>query len=226
MDYKNRGKIMNAVEINNLSFRYDNSRDEILKDINFFIKEGETVEIRGKSGSGKSTLVNAICGLIPSLYSGHLTGEIFIFGKNIKEMALSEMVSNVGVIFQNPSTQLFSPTIEDELAFGPENVCISREEIGRRIDNILKIIGMEQYRYENPNNLSGGQQQLIAIASVLILEPKIIICDEIMSWIDDEKKAIIINLLKDLKNKGKTLIIADHDSENIEIIDRTVYIGE
>ncbi|WP_313343328.1 ABC transporter ATP-binding protein [Sedimentibacter sp.] len=225
MDYKNRGKIMNAVEINNLSFRYENSKYEILKDISFFIKEGEAVEIKGKSGSGKSTLVNVICGLIPSLYSGHLAGEIFIFGKSIKEMALSEMVSNVGIIFQNPSTQLFSPTIEDELAFGPENMCINREEIGRRIDNILKIIGMEQYRYENPNNLSGGQQQLIAIASVLMLDPKIVICDEIMSWIDDEKKATIINLLKEIKNKGKTLIIADH-AENIEIIDRTVYIGE
>ncbi len=217
---------MNAIEIIDLSFKYDNNQTELLKNFNLAVKEGEAVGFSGKSGSGKSTLANIICGIIPNLYAGHITGEVFIYNKNLTTMPLCEIVSNIGIIFQNPSTQLFSPTIEDELAFGPENMCVDREEIGRRIDEVLKLIGMEQYRYDNPNNLSGGQQQLIAIASVLMLDPKIIICDEIMSWIDDDKKEIIINLLRDLKNSGKTLIIIDHDLDNLKIIDKVIKIGE
>lgn len=215
---------MNAVEIKNLSFKYKNSEKNILDNINLSIREGEAVALTGKSGSGKSTLCSCICGLIPDLYTGVITGDIFIYGKKINKMTIAERVTSLGMIFQNPSTQLFSPTIEDELAFGPENLCVDREEIGRRIDNILKIINMESYRFKNPNNLSGGQQQLVAIASVLMLNPKIIICDEIMSWIDEEGKDIIKNILHKLKDEGKTIIIVDHDKKNIEIVDRTIHI--
>ena len=217
---------MKAVEIKNLNFKYENADEKILSNINLDIDEGEVIALTGKSGSGKSTLCNCICGLIPKVYAGELSGEIFIYNKDIKDMTMAEIVSNVGIIFQNPATQLFSPTIEDELAFGPENLCIDREEIGKRIDNLLKVVNMEQYRHENPNNLSGGQQQLVAIASVLMLNPKIIICDEIMSWIDDEGKEIIKSLLSKLKKQGKTLIIVDHDSHNVEILDRAIHIGE
>lgn len=216
---------MNAVEVKNLSFKY-NTEEYILKDINFTVKSGETVAIIGKSGCGKSTLCNCICGLIPRLYKGQLSGEVLIFGENINNLTIAETVTKIGIIFQNPSTQLFSPTIEDELVFGPENLCIDREEIGIRIDKILKTINMEKYRLDNPNNLSGGQHQLIAIASVLMLNPEILICDEIMSWIDDEGKEIIKNVLLKLKEEGKTIIMVDHDYENIKIADRIIYLGE
>lgn len=217
---------MNAVEIKNLSFKYRNSSEKILNNINLIVNDGESIAILGQSGSGKSTLCNCICGLIPNVYSGEFTGDVFIYGKNIKNLDMSQIVTKVGIIFQNPSTQLFSPTIEDELAFGPENLCVTREEIGNRMDNILKIINMEKYRYDNPNNLSGGQQQLIAIASVLMLDPQILICDEIMSWVDEDGKEIIKNLLFKLKEVGKTIIIVDHDLENVKIADRIIYIGE
>lgn len=217
---------MNAVEIKNLSFKYSNSSEKILNNINLIVNDGESLAILGQSGSGKSTLCNCICGLIPNVYSGEFSGDVFIYGKNIKNMDMAQIVTKVGIIFQNPSTQLFSPTIEDELAFGPENLCVEREEIGKRMDNILKIINMEKYRYDNPNNLSGGQQQLIAIASVLMLNPQILICDEIMSWVDEDGKEIIINLLFKLKEEGKTIIIVDHELENVKIADRIIYIGE
>lgn len=217
---------MNAVEVKNLSFKYNNTEQYVLKDINFDVKYGETVAITGQSGSGKSTLCNCICGLIPRLYKGQLSGEVLIFNKNIKNLSIADTVTKIGTIFQNPSTQLFSPTIEDELAFGPENLCVEREEIGLRIDEILKTINMEKYRYNNPNNLSGGQQQLIAIASVLMLNPPIFICDEIMSWIDDEGKEIIKNVLLKLKEEGKTIILVDHEIDNIKIADRIIYLGE
>ncbi len=217
---------MNAVEVKNLNFKYNNSEDYILKNVNFKVKEGETVAVVGQSGCGKSTLCNCICGLIPRVYKGELSGEVLIFGENIKNLNISKTVTQIGIIFQNPSTQLFSPTIEDELAFGPENLCVEREEIGLRIDNILKTINMEKYRYDNPNNLSGGQQQLIAIASTLMLNPSILICDEIMSWIDDEGTEIIKNVLLKLKEEGKTIIMVDHELNNIKIADRIIYLGE
>ncbi len=217
---------MNAVEVKNLSFKYNNSDKYVLNDINFSVNSGETIAITGQSGCGKSTLCNCICGIIPRLYKGEMSGEVLIFGENIKNLSIADTVTKIGIIFQNPSTQLFSPTIEDELAFGPENLCVDREEIGIRIDRILKTINMEKYRYDNPNNLSGGQQQLIAIASVLMLNPSILICDEIMSWIDDEGKEIIKGVLLKLKDEGKTIIMVDHDYDNIKIADRILRIGE
>ena len=165
-----------------------------------------------------------MCGLIPNTYKGEFSGEVLLFGKDIKDMNIDEIVTKVGIVFQNPSTQLFSPTIEDELAFGPENMCIEREKIGRRIDSILKTINMEEYRYENPNSLSGGQQQLIALASVLVLEPDILICDEIMSWVDRQGKKVIKDILLKLRGEGKTIIMVDHDMENIKIADKIIYI--
>ena len=215
---------MYAVEVNNLSFKYKNTKEKTLDNVNLKVNEGEVLAIIGSSGCGKSTLCNCICGLIPNVYAGEYYGEVKIFGQNIKSMTLAQIATKVGIIFQNPATQLFSPTIEDELAFGPENLCIDRDEIGRRMDDVLKIIDMEKYRYENPNNLSGGQQQLIAIASVLMLNPKILICDEIMSWIDEDGKRIIKNLLVKFKQQGKTIIIVDHDKENLVIADRKILI--
>ncbi|MDD4088741.1 MAG: ABC transporter ATP-binding protein [Tissierellia bacterium] len=217
---------MNAVEVRNLSFKYNNSQEYILKNVNFSVRTGETIAIAGESGCGKTTLCNCICGLVPRLYKGELTGEVLIFGENIKNLSIADTVTKIGIIFQNPSTQLFSPTIEDELAFGPENLCVDREEISYRIDEILKTMNMEKYRFDNPNNLSGGQQQLIAIASVLMLNPSILICDEIMSWIDDEGKEIIKDIFLKLKEEGKTIILVDHDNDNIKIADRILHIGE
>lgn len=217
---------MYSIEVKNLSFKYKNMKENILNHVNFQVKAGETVAIIGQSGCGKSTLCNCLCGLIPKVYAGELSGDVFIYGENIKNLSHAEIVRRIGIIFQNPATQLFSPTIEDELAFGPENLCIDREEIDFRMKKILKAINMEEYRYDNPNNLSGGQQQLIAIASVLMLKPSILICDEIMSWIDKEGKEIIKNLLLKLKDEGKTIILVDHGVENIQLADRIIHLGE
>lgn len=213
---------MNAVEINNLSFRYKDAKKNVLDNVNLIVKQGEILAITGRSGCGKSTVCNCICGLIPRVYEGEYEGEVRLFDKKIDLMDIKEITTSVGIIFQNPATQLFSPTIEDELSFGPENLCVDRDEIGRRIDDVLKIINMQRYRFQNPNKLSGGQQQLIAMASVLVMQPKVLICDEIMSWIDEDGKKIIRDLLFKLKEEGKTIIMIDHDKENIQIADRIV----
>lgn len=215
---------MKTVEIADLNFKYKGSDKYILNDINMEFYSSEITGISGRSGCGKSTLCHCITGLIPRVYKGELTGNIFIKGVDINTLSHGEIVSQVGIIFQNPSTQLFSPTIEDELAFGPENVCVDPEEILKRIDYILELLNMKDYRYEDPNNLSGGQQQLVAIASVLTMNPEIIICDEIMTWIDEDSKIVIKSLLLKLKEEGKTVIMVDHEKENLSIADKIIYM--
>ena len=124
------------VEINNLHFKYPENKSSILNGIELQIDKGEIFTIVGLSGSGKSTLCYCICGIIPHVFEGDLQGEVLIFGNSTKNMKLPTISTNVGIVFQDPDTQLFSPTVEDEVAFGPENLCVERNEIGR--ENIKK----------------------------------------------------------------------------------------
>lgn len=215
---------MNAIEVKNLNYKYKDDDQYLLENVSFVVKKGETLGISGKSGMGKSTLCKCICGIIPKLQKGILSGEVFLFNENILDKTISEIVTKVGIVFQNPLTQLFSPTIEDELVFGPENLCIPREEIDRRLQNILKILEIEEFRYKNPNKLSGGEEQLVAIGAVLMMEPELYIFDEILSFVDKESKARVLEIIKDLKKKGKTIIMVDHDIENMDIADSILYI--
>jgi len=210
------------IEIENLHYKYEKNTKEVLNGVNLKVAEGETIAIVGLSGSGKSTLIYNICGIIPHVYGGGIKGQVKIWGKDILDMKLSEISTKVGIVFQDPDTQLFSPTVEDEIAFGPENLCVAREEIGSRIKRVLETVNMEEYRLENPNNLSGGQKQLIAIASVLAMETEILLFDEILSRIDKEGKMKIREVIKGLKEEGKTIILIEHDLDNLQIADRVL----
>ncbi len=221
-----RGSEMKAVEVENLFFNYLDKKEKILDGINVTIRKGEIIGLVGLSGSGKSTFCHCICGIIPKIYEGNLQGTIKIFGIDIENMKIAEIASKIGVIFQNPDTQLFSPNVEDELAFGPENLCIERDEIGHRIKKALELVGMEKYRYHNPNELSGGQKQLIAIASVLTMQPQILICDEIMSQIDQKGVELIKKALIEIKNQGKTIIMVEHNNSNLNIADRVLLLKD
>lgn len=213
-----------ALETKNLSFRYPGKDYNVLDGIDLQISPEETVAIVGLSGCGKSTLCYCLCGIIPHVYPGKMGGEVFLYGSLVKNMNLPKIAAMLGIVFQNPESQLFSPTVEDELAFGPENLCIEREEIGRRIEESLRKVGMEEYRYMNPNNLSGGQKQLIALASVLSLEPEILIFDEAMAQIDLEGKKLIKETIKKLKAAGKTIVLVEHDFNNLDIADRVLLL--
>jgi len=213
---------MIAIKVQDLTFRYAQSNQAILNHLDFEVEAGKITAILGASGSGKSTLSRCLCGLIPRAYSGDYSGDVFLYGEKLQTIPMDQLVSQIGIVFQNPATQLFSPTIEDELAFGPENLCIPRDIIEQRMGHLLKIIGMESYRHCSPLHLSGGQQQLIALAAVLMMEPKVLICDEIMSWVDAAGKAIIRDLLKNLRDQGTTVILVDHDIDNTEIADHWI----
>ncbi|MFA6941653.1 MAG: ABC transporter ATP-binding protein, partial [Clostridiaceae bacterium] len=195
-------------------------KTNILRGVNLKVKKGEILALVGLSGCGKTTLCHCMCGIIPHVFQGDYKGKVLINGNLAADMKLPSIAAKLGIVFQDPDTQLFSPVVEDEIAFGPENLCIERDEIGKRIGDALKKVRMERYRFESPAILSGGQKQLIALASVLSLNSEILIFDEAMSQIDSEGKRIIKEMIGQLKNLGKTIIMVEHDFENLDIADR------
>lgn len=214
------------IETKNLYYKHKGKDIEILKGINFKLNKKEILGIVGLSGCGKSTLCYCLSGVIPHVHKGRFKGEVFINGEKTTNMKLSNISTNVGIVFQDPDMQLFSPTVEDEIAFGPENLCLSKKEIAIRISYALDKVGMKKHRYSNPNNLSGGEKQLIALASVLSLNPEVIIFDETMAQIDENGKKRIKEVIKELKEEGKSVIMVEHDLENLDITDRILYLKD
>ena len=214
---------MRAVEVKNLSVAYEGRG--IIKDFSFAVEAGEAVLLQGPSGCGKSTLLHAVCGLIPGSIQADISGEVLIFGRNVVELSLAGRAREIGIVFQNPENQLFCGSVEDEIAFGLENLCLPREEIGRCIDKVLHLAGLERYRYACPKELSGGQKQLVVLAAVLSPDPKILLLDEALSQLDDQSREAIKRQLLALKREGRTMIMTDHDGELESVSDRIVDLG-
>lgn len=210
------------IEIRDLKFKYKSSSSNILQGVNLTVPKGEVLSLVGLSGNGKSTLLNIICGIIPHIRQGVIEGQVKLWGEEVRSLKILDITKRVGIVFQDPDSQLFSPTIEDEIAFGPENLRVQKDEIGRRITKVLQMVNMEEYRYENPNNLSGGQKQLVAIAAVLAMDPDILLFDEILAQVDKEGRKNIKNVIKNLKKQGKTIVSVEHDLENLDIADRVL----
>ncbi|MEM2687263.1 MAG: ABC transporter ATP-binding protein [Thermoproteota archaeon] len=207
---------MAAVELRKLCFRYAGSEKQALTDIDLTIEEGESVLITGPSGCGKSTLVRVLMGLIPHSYPGELEGEAYVFGMNVKNTPVSRIATRCGMVFQNPDNQLFTFSVEDDVAFGPENLALPPDEIGRRVDEALRLVGIEHLRHFSPNNLSGGEQQKAAIASILSMRPSLLIFDEPTSMLDPSSSASLIQRIFELKRSldetGRriTVVIVEH----------------
>ncbi len=214
--------MIHPIEIKDLKFRYKSSSSNILDSVNLTVPEGEVLTLVGLSGNGKSTLLNMICGIIPHIRRGVIEGQVKLWGEEVKNLKILDITKRVGIVFQDPDSQLFSPTIEDEIAFGPENLRVEKDEIGKRITKVLQMVNMEEYRYENPNNLSGGQKQLVAIAAVLAMEPDILLFDEILAQVDIEGSKKIKELILNLKKQGKTIVCVEHDLDNLHIADRVL----
>jgi len=211
---------MMAVEIKNLSVAY--GKRVIIRDFSLAVETGGAVLIRGPSGCGKSTLLNAVCGLIPKSIHAEMSGEVLLSGRDVRELDVIGRAGEIGVVFQNPETQLFCDTVEDEIAFGLENLCLPRAEIGRRIDEMLALTRMEKYRFTSPKELSGGQKQLVVLAAVLALDPKVLLLDEALSQLDTTGKQALTERLLELKREGRTLLMVDHDGELASVACRVV----
>lgn len=216
--------VRHAIEFTNVSFNYPN-KDVILKDINDIIQKGEMVGIIGESGEGKSTLLKLVNGLIPKRISGKKKGKVFINGKDNDLLSLPEISTIVGSVFQNPDDQIVFPQVEDELAFGPENLCLPKNEILERIDKILSDLNIHHLRYRNPNNLSGGEKQLVNIAAIMTMGADILLLDEALSFLDEKGKDKVLHTLSLLKSKGKTILMVDHDYKNLRIADRILLLN-
>ena len=203
----------------NVSFSYDKLNNAV-DGVSLSVNEGEYVAIIGHNGSGKSTLAKLFNGLIKPD-----EGEIMVDGFSVREKKHTfEIRKRVGVVFQNPDNQLVSSIVEDDVAFGPENLGVPREEIGKRIDFALSAVGMQDFRHSSPERLSGGQKQRVAIAGVLALNPKILVLDESTAMLDPKGRKEVLEVVKKLNKEQKVTVISiTHYMDEVVDAD-TVYV--
>lgn len=216
---------MKMIEIENLKFSYDGKKT-IINEMSFKIDAGDMVGIIGDSGCGKSTLCHILCGIIPNIIGGELYGKGLVAGKLLKDCELKDLADTIGFVMQDADRQIVTSTVEDELAFGPENLCIEPEEIRRRVESILELLGLQEIREENPNRLSGGQRQMVAIGSILTMNPEILILDEPFSHLDGENCRNVERILKKLKSDGKTILIVEHDHDMVRWADKWMLLED
>lgn len=207
------------IDVKNLSFRYKESQEYYdVKDITFHVKRGEWLSIVGHNGSGKSTTVRLIDGLLEAE-----SGEIVIDGQRLTEENVWNIRRQIGMVFQNPDNQFVGATVEDDVAFGLENQGLSRQEMKKRVEEALALVGMLDFKKREPARLSGGQKQRVAIAGVVALRPAILILDEATSMLDPEGRRELIGTVKGIrKDYDMTVISITHDLEEVAMSDRVL----
>ena len=208
-----------VIDVKNLSFRYKESQEYYdVKDITFHVKRGEWLSIVGHNGSGKSTTVRLIDGLLEAE-----SGEIVIDGQLLTEENVWNIRRQIGMVFQNPDNQFVGATVEDDVAFGLENQGLSRQEMKKRVEEALDLVGMLDFKKREPARLSGGQKQRVAIAGVVALRPAILILDEATSMLDPEGRRELIETVKGIrKDYDMTVISITHDLEEVAMSDRVL----
>ena len=212
--------IVNIIETKNLIYLYPDGT-KALNNIDFEVKKGDMVSLLGNNGAGKSTLFLHFNGIFePS------SGNITVDGKRLKydKKSLLELRQKVGIVFQNPDDQLFAPTVEEDVAFGPLNLGLNQEETKNRVTAALKKVGMEGYEKKPPHHLSGGQKKRVAIAGILAMNPETMVLDEPTSGLDPKGASNILKLLYELNNEGMTIIISTHDVDLVPLYSSKVYI--
>ena len=207
------------IDVKNLSFRYKESQEYYdVKDITFHVKRGEWLSIVGHNGSGKSTTIRLIDGLLEAE-----SGEIVIDGQRLTEENVWNIRRQIGMVFQNPDNQFVGATVEDDVAFGLENQGLSRQEMKKRVEEALDLVGMLDFKKREPARLSGGQKQRVAIAGVVALRPAILILDEATSMLDPEGRRELIETVKGIrKDYDMTVISITHDLEEVAMSDRVL----
>ena len=208
-----------VISIKNIHFNYqDQDTKEALSDVSLDIYEGEWLAIIGHNGSGKSTLAKMMNGLLEAS-----SGEIYIDGQLLTEDTVYEARRKVGMVFQNPDNQFVGTTVEDDIAFGLENIGMPRDEMVRKINTSLEMVRMTKFKEKEPARLSGGQKQRVAIAGIIALAPKVVILDEATSMLDPQGRFEVISTIQQLhKDKGITVISITHDLDEAAQADRVL----
>ena len=203
---------MDLIRFEKFFYRYKGNEEYVLDDINLRIeKDDNFVLLCGETGSGKTTLIRCMNGLIPQFYSGYYKGKVFINEVNTVETSIANLSTEVGIVFQNPENQLIAMNVEHEIAFGLENLGVPRKKIAQKIEESASLTEIEHILDKAPFELSGGEQQRVAIASILVLEPKLLILDEPTALLDPQMARKIINLLKEIQLERKiTILISEH----------------
>ena len=216
-------KVIRMIEIKDLKFTYEGETSPALKGVTLNIKEGEFIAVLGHNGSGKSTLAKHLNGILTPE-----SGAVTVDGLDTAdENNLWEIRKKVGMVFQNPDNQMVATVIEEEVAFGPENLGIEPQEIRRRVDFALKAVGMEKYRNESPNNLSGGQKQRISIAGIIAMMPGYIVLDEATAMLDPKGRKEVMETVRYLNREFKiSVILITHYMEEAVAADRVVVMDD
>lgn len=204
------------IDVQDIWFRYPEEENWVLKGIDFSLKQGEWVTILGGNGSGKSTFAKLLNGLlVPS------RGYLSVFGISPKsEDEIWNIRQKVGMIFQNPENQIVAMTVEDDIAFGLENLGVEPAEMEQRIDEVLEQLGISEYRKSEPHKLSGGQKQRLAIAGVLAMRPQVMIFDESTSMLDPQGAADVLGIMRSLQQQGISIIHITHEMDEVYYSDR------
>lgn len=220
---------MPYIEIKDLCFHYtddDNNEIPVLKDLNLTIEKGSFTAVLGRNGSGKSTLAG-ILSLIHEPTSGEVTVNGVKYSPDMSDDDIMRVRRSLGVVFQNPDNQLVATVVEEDVAFGPENLGIKSDEIRKRVDDALSAVGMTEYARHAPSKLSGGQKQRIAIAGIIAMMPDCIIFDESTAMLDPLGRSDVMSIMQKLnKENGITIITITHNMDEAVLADRVVVLDD
>ena len=220
---------MAFIELKDVSYKYPYTKNFALQNVTCSFERGKFYGIIGENGGGKTTLCNLIRGLIPHFYNGDLEGEAVIYGTEVRDWDTAEISAKIGYVFQNPFTQIsgIKETVFEEIAMGLENLGVPKDEMIERVCNVCKLLKIEHLIENNPNELSGGQRQRVAFASIIAMDTDLLVIDEPTSQLDPEGTEDVFEIIKTLKNSGKTIILVEHKIDLIaEYCDEVIVMNE
>lgn len=200
------------LQLRSVTYRYPTASTDALRDVSLSVAPGELVGVIGLNGGGKTTLCNLLVGFVPHFYHGELSGEVIVEGVATRENTIAQLASRVGYVFQQPAQQFSGTamTVYEEVAFGPENLGLPRTETQRRVTEALQLLRIEALAERSPWEISGGQQQRVALASILAMQPRILVLDEPTSQLDPVGTREVFAAIRDLWQQGKTIVLVEH----------------
>lgn len=220
---------MVVASLRNVKYKYPLTEEYALKNISYEFEAGKFYGLIGENGGGKTTLCNLLRGLIPHFYNGELEGQAEVFGVDIREQKAEELAVKIGYVFQNPFNQMsgVKSTVFEEVAMGLENLGVEKEEIIRKVEDVCRLLHIEDLISRNPNELSGGQRQRVAFASIIVMDNDMLVIDEPTSQLDPQGTENIFEIIKTLKESGKTILLVEHKIELIaEYCDEVLVMKE